>query len=107
MDAYKIFEREWTRSQIREMVHKNCYLDIGKHEDMKVLCCVPYSEEEKADYYELKYVVPTDWLIEKARDLFGVNGIQKWLEDEYISEESELIFVEALRERKVVMVDFN
>jgi hypothetical protein len=50
--------------------------------------------------------VPSNWLKQTAKELFKVEDIDLWLQEEYTSDESELVFERALNERQVVMVDF-
>lgn len=113
-DKYKdmriSFSREWNRSTIRNIVNNNCYLKFGDHEDLKALCVCPFAEDEtfyEPDYQELTFVVPKKWLMETAKEMFEIDDLDDWLQNEYTTDESELIFERALNERKVVMVDFN
>ena len=104
------FSKEWNRSIIRSIVKNNCYLKFGEHEDLKALCVCPYAEDEtfyEPDYYELAFVVPLNWLKTVVKELFDVNDLDYWLQNEYTTDESELIFARALNERQVVMVDFD
>ena len=39
--------------------------------------------------------------------MFNINDLNKWLQIEYTTDESQAIFEEALNERQVVMVDFD
>ena len=104
------FSREWNRSTIRNIVKNNCYLQLGEHEDLKALCICPYAEDEEfyqPDYMELTFIVPLNWLKETAKEMFEVDDLDYWLQSEYTTDESELIFEKALNERQVVMVDFD
>ena len=101
------FSREWNKRTIRSLVTENCYLRFGDHEDLKALCICPFDEEDyKADYEELTYVVPSNWLKQTIKELFDVDDVDTWLREEYTSDESEIVFEKALTERQVVMVDF-
>lgn len=101
------FSREWNKRTIRNLVKENCYVRFGDHEDLKALCICPFDEEDyKADYEELAYVVPSNWLKQTVKELFDVDDVDMWLKEEYTSDESELVFERALNERQVVMVDF-
>ena len=101
------FSREWNKRTIRNLVKENCYVRFGDHEDLKALCICPFDEEDyKADYEELAYVVPSNWLKQTVKELFDVDDVVMWLKEEYTSDESELVFERALNERQVVMVDF-
>lgn len=104
------FSREWDRKTIRKTVKENCYLKFGEHEDLKALCIYPFTEDEEfyePDYYELVFVVPNNWLKEVAKEMFEVDDLDYWLQNEYTTDESEIIFERALNERQVVMVDFE
>lgn len=104
------FNKQWNRSQIQHLVKEHQYLDYGLHEDLKSLICMPYAEDEtlyQPDYYELIFFVPKAWLIDVAKELFNVDDIDYWLQNEYISDESEVVFTKALMDRKVVSVDFT
>ena len=101
------FSREWNKRTIINLAKENCYLRFGDHEDLKALCICPFDEEEyKADYEELTYIVPSNWLKQAVKELFDVDDVDIWLKEEYTSDESELVFERALNEKQVVMVDF-
>ena len=104
------FSRDWNKSTIKNIVKNNCYLQFGNHEDLKALCICPFAEDEtfyKPDYYEMAFVVPLNWLKEVAKEMFEIDDLDSWLQNEYTTDESELIFERALNERQVVMVDFD
>ena len=103
------FSKEWSKVTIKSIVENNCYLRFGDHEDLKALCICPFAEDEtfyNPDYEELTFVVPVKWLKETAKEMFGVEDLDSWLQNEYTTDESELIFERALNQRQVVMVDF-
>lgn len=105
-----LFSREWSKDDIRKVVKENCYLHFGEHKDLKSLCILPFAEDETfyhPDYYEMTFVVPLDWLRDTVSDLFEVDDLDYWLQNEYTTDESEIIFEKALNERQVVMVDFD
>lgn len=104
------FNREWGREDIKNLVNKNAYSRYGEYEDLKALCISPFAEDEEfysPDYRELIFVVPTKWLREIVKEIFDVNDLESWLKNEYTTDESEMIFEEALEQRQVVMVDFD
>lgn len=104
-----VFNPEWNQNTIKSLVSNNCYLNFGTHEDLKALCIIPYAEDEETvlpDYQELTYIVPKKWLRKVAKKLFGVTNMEHWLQNEYTSDQSEIIFARALNERQVVVVDF-
>lgn len=105
-----LFNREWKKEDIRRVVKENCYLKYGEHEDLKSLCICPFAEDETFydnDYFEMIFVVPTNWLKKLVKEKFEVKDLDYWLQNEYTTDESEVIFEEALNERQVVMVDFD
>lgn len=104
-----VFSREWNKSTIRNIVENNSYLEFGKHEDLKAVCMQPYAEDDtfyNSDYYELTFIVPAKWLKNITKKMFEVDDLDNWLQNEYTTNESELIFERALNERQVVTVDF-
>ena len=46
------------------------------------------------------------WLKKVAKEEFEIEDLGLWLQTEYTSDESEVIFERGLNERQVVMVDF-
>ena len=42
----------------------------------------------------------------QGKEEFKIEDLDLWLQEEYTSDESEVIFERALNERQVVMVDF-
>ena len=102
------FDWNWSRNDIRAKVKENCYLYMGFHEDLKCLCVLQFEgTENKSDYSEMSFVVPTWWLGKAAKTLFGVDNLDYWLQNEYTTDESKIIFEKALNDRQVVMVDFS
>jgi hypothetical protein len=90
-------------------VQNNSYLNFGKHENLRALCInedLYHEEDEGRDWEELTFIVPTKWLKEFCQKEFEVNDLDAFLKEEYTSDESEIIFEEALNNRQVVMVDF-
>ena len=103
------FSREWNQNTIRSIVNNNCYLRFGDHEDLKAMCIYPFAEDDdfyNNDYEELTFIVPKEWLVETVKEMFEVKDLDDWLQNEYTTDESELVFEKALNERQVVMVDF-
>lgn len=105
-----VFDRDWSKNDIIDLIHKNCYCEFGKHVDMKGLCvnCADIVKTNR-DWNELMFIVPKDWLINCVQTLFGVkpHELDDWLNDAYSSDESEQIFAAALEDRQIVMVDFT
>lgn len=100
------FNGDWNKSTIKNLIKDNCYLEFGKHANLKALC-VNYEGFEVTDWDELTFVVPTEWLKEFCKNEFGVQDLDVFLQEEYTSEESNIIFWAALKDRQVVMVDFD
>lgn len=105
--SVKDFDRDWNQGTIRNLVKNHCYLEFGQHADLKALCI---NEEDilpdGRDWMELTFVVPTEWLKDFCRNEFGVKDLDYFLQEEYTTDESEIVFSAALNERQVVMVDF-
>ena len=106
-----IFNNHWNRTTIINLVESHPYLEFGKHEDLKAVCVCPYVEDGEEDfapdYEELTFIVPKEWLKEVCKELFNVDNLDRFLTEEYTSDQSEVIFERALNENKVVMVDFR
>lgn len=101
------FNRNWNRNTIKDLVKKNCYLEFGRHENMKAVCINEEDiESDTRDWGELTFIVPTGWLEDFCRKEFQAEDLNYFLREIYTSDESEIIFQEALSERQIVMVDF-
>lgn len=102
------FNRDWTKREMQELIEQHCYLSFGKHEDLKALCI---NEEdfvpERRDWLGAVFIVPVTWLTDFCRKEFQVQDLDDFLQNEYMSDESELIFANALMERQVVMIVFT
>jgi len=96
-----------TRRKIKKMVSERCYVEFGEHKDLKGLCCCgeDFGEPHEVDFEELVFIVPLDWLMNYTE--MSNEELTRWLNEEYTGEDSKPIFDQALRERKIVMVDFN
>ena len=101
------FHKDMRTSTIRNLVNNNCYLEFGKHEDLRAVClCCDDTDIPQTDWQEMTFIVPTEWLRNCCKDEFNETDLDYFLQEKYTSEESEVIFIKALNERKVVMVDF-
>lgn len=104
------FDRDWSMQEMRNLIEKNCYPELYKHEDLRVLCiCEEDYIPAKRDWREATFVVPTEWLrqfCEKEFGITGITGFDYFMNYEYVSDDSEIIFANALMERKVIMIDF-
>lgn len=105
--SVKAFDRDWNQETIRNLVKNHCYLEFGQHADLKALCI---NEEDilpnGRDWMELTFIVPLEWLKNFCRKEFGVKDLDYFLQEEYTTDESEIVFSAALNKRQVVMVDF-
>lgn len=66
-------------------------------------------EDEESDFDELIVIVEKDWLfdlIKRTESLETNEEVLKFLQEEYTSDDSSMWYCDALREHKVVMVDF-
>lgn len=105
------------RERILKEVTKAKYQDYGKHRDLISFCvCDGYfdynadtNEEEESDFDEVIVVVEKDWLfdlIKRQNDFKMDYEVRSFLQEEYTSDDSSMWYCDALREHKVVMVDF-
>lgn len=94
-----------TQKEIRQMVKECSYVEFGEHKDLKGLCVCGEDFGYDADFEELVFIVPTDWLMEQVE--MDADELTEWLNYEYTSDDSMQIFDSAILERKIVMVDFN
>lgn len=105
------------RERILKEVAEAKYQDYEKHRDLISFCvCDGYfrynadtDEEEESDFDEVIVVVEKDWLfnlIKQTEDFRTDGEVLKFLQEEYTSDDSIMWYYDALRGRKVVMVDF-
>ena len=103
----KIFDKNWNRSTIKNLIKSNCYLEIGYHTDLRAVCINEEDEESDCrDWVEMTFVVPTKWLREYCQTELKEADLDYFLQEKYTSDDSEKIFVAALEQRQIVMVDF-
>lgn len=101
------FNRDWNQSTIRNLINSNCYLEFGDHADLRAVCVNEEDiESDTRDWVEMTFIVPTSWLKTFVKKEFDVDDLDRFLQEEYTTDESEIIFAEALNNRQVVMVDF-
>ena len=85
------FDRHWNQSTIRNLVRNNCYLEFGKHEDLRAVCI---NEEDilsdTRDWNELTFIVPTEWLRAFCKERFEEDDLDYFLKEVYTSDESQL-----------------
>ena len=100
------------RKRILESVKP--YTDFWKHKDLIAFCvCGEYfvygedmDREIEADFNEVIAVVEKDWLF-KFMKKHEIENPLIYLQNEYTSDDSSVWFDEAVKKRKVVMIDFN
>lgn len=106
------------RERILKEIAEAKYQDYEKHRDLISFCvCDGYfvynadtDEEEESDFDEVIVIVEKDWLfnlIKRTEDFRTDDEMLKFLQEEYTSDDSIMWYCDALRGRKVVMVDFN
>lgn len=107
VSGFDWFIRSWTKEEITGFIKNNCYLETGAHASLKELCISEENvdDEDMRDWNEMSYVVPKKWLKQKVMEMHG-SDLKSFLCD-YTSRESEEIFVKAIRDRQVVMADFD
>lgn len=107
VSGFDWFIRSWTKEEITGFIKNNCYLETGAHASLKELCISEEDadDEDMRDWNEMLYVVPKRWLKQKVMEMYG-KDLKSFLCN-YTSKESEDIFLKAIRDRQVVMADFN
>ncbi len=107
VSGFDWFIRSWTKEEITGFIKSNCYLKTGTHASLKELCISEEAadDEDMRDWNEMLYVVPKRWLKQKVMEMYG-KDLKSFLCN-YTSKESEDIFLKAIRDRQVVMADFN
>lgn len=104
--------RTMTSEEIRHCVvdDEEYYYDGDNYVDMKMLVVSPFAEDEDThtNWRELCFVVPKQWLCGKLKECNEIEedkDLENWLRSIYTTDESESLFYEALKERKVLMVE--
>lgn len=107
VSGFDWFIRSWTKEEITGFIKNNCYLETGAHASLKELCISEEDadDEDMRDWNEMSYVVPKKWLKQKVMEMHG-SDLKSFLCN-HTSKESEDIFLEAIRDRQVVMADFD
>lgn len=107
VSGFDWFIRSWTKEEIMGFIKNNCYLETGAHASLKELCISEENadDEDMRDWNEMSYVVPKKWLRQKVMEIHG-SDLKSFLCN-HTSKESEDIFLEAIRDRQVVMADFD
>ena len=109
-DERPLKQRIWDRYQ------KNRSTDFHLHNELLALCCCRESLEERGDveeygFEEVIFAVEKDWLIthlnRTTNEYWTADKVKKWLKTEYTSDDSAVIFEEAISQRAVMMLEFN
>ena len=74
--------------------------DYSKHELLVNLTCVFESDDGET---EVTFAVPVYWILETLEEYpkWGWIDLQKWLDSEYTSEDSQYILEKAIQENKI------
>lgn len=105
--------RRNVRKEIETEWNEHPFIKFSDHPALKALCvCSGYfGEDGDCDFDEVVFAVPKDWLIETCirefEELKTPDEVQYWLENEYTSDESHIIFELAMAENQIVMLNFN
>lgn len=96
---------------------KHPFLKFSEHNellamtlDAESMLCDEDGNPEDLEIEEIIFAVEKKWLLDYMnRDCSGWNeqDLIRWLRDEYTSEDSEEIFICALCESQIVMLEFN
>lgn len=101
--ARKEIIEEWKRHRFADYVSYPSLKALGVDAD-----CLGY---EDCDFDELSFAVPEKWLYDTCIDVFDnlklPCDVQYWLENEYTSDDSIIIFERAMEENQIVMINFN
>ena len=99
------------KAEIAAEVHKYPCYNFYKHNELLALAVS--SEmfcDEDVDFQELVFAVEKEWLVNymnRPRVQYDGESVKKWLQSEYTSEDSYLIFETALTENAIMMIDFD
>lgn len=97
------------RKEILAEWSKHPFLYYAHHPDLKALsvCSGDMGEDEDVDFDELVFAVPKKWLFDIVAKELEIEDVQDWLENEYTSDESHIIFQWAMEQNQIVMLEFN
>lgn len=114
---------ERVKKRIKESFDKYSYMDFWKHNDLVAMSCdaeMFLTEDESYEELEIEevaFVVDKKWLIDfmnREHIAMSHNGgewnsrnLRHWLRNEYTSVESTQIYIAALEDNAIVMIDFN
>lgn len=99
---------DWNKEYIRNLLSYNKCSHCDTHKALIMLCInLGDFSSDTRDYEELSFVVPKYWLVKILEERYAVVDLYDWLMNKYTSEESETIFVEALNNHKIVLIDFT
>lgn len=78
--------------------------------DAEFMMCVEDGEPEDLEVSEIIFAVEKKWLIDyinRDRSGWDEQRVIQWLREEYTSYDSEEIFITAMCESQIVMLEFN
>lgn len=103
------FDPNWTQNDIIEIVKTNSYYDFEKHADMKAFCidCSDFNSKTR-NWNKLSFIVPKNWLIMCVNTLFNIKShdLDNWLMNECTSDKSMQIFMAAIEDKQIVLLNF-
>lgn len=108
-------EGEFTKNKILKLYHEHPYTKFAEHNELVglIVCAESfYEDDERKEFDELLFAVEKDWLINYLNTHrywieWDFEEVQRWLQDEYASDDSYEIFCDALLENAIAMLQFN
>ena len=102
-----------TKTDFETELEKVRYFDYGKHKPLVNLSCLIPAETEEIDgkieildeECEIIFAVPCDWLVNQRDETW--QNVKDWLDNEYTSEESQIVLENAIKENKVAFWKIN
>lgn len=103
------------KNKILAYYHQHHYTKFAEHNELlaMVVCAESfYDDDEEREFNELIFAVEKDWLINYLNIhrywmKWDLEEVQGWLQNEYASDDSYEIFIDAVNENAVVMLEFN
>jgi hypothetical protein len=105
----------FTKSKLLKIYREHPYTKFAEHNELiALIVCAEsfYGDDERKEFDELLFAVEKDWLINYLntyRDWikWDFEEVQRWVQNEYASDDSHEIFCDALLENAIVMLQFN
>lgn len=86
------------RCEVEELAREGSAIYFYTHPDLKALAI---GGDDEDDFQEAVYAVNKYWLATAVKEMFGVDDIQDWLENEYTTDDSIQIFYRACEEKQI------